>query len=325
MQKYLNKIFFIEDRDTFFVTWSLHNFCNFRCSYCPPNLNNGTTTPIDMDVLARFVDRIQEIAPGNKIIFAFSGGEPTLHPQFIEMIKYLNSRGCEITMTTNGSRGLDWWKEAEPYIDHLVISYHANWTKPEKLARNIDFLIDTCWVNLDLMMEPEHWDTILELGEQFKGRKNIQVTYLPIQKDFGVDANGLIDYTPDQLEFLRNPPNYLGEWAPAQSKIDKCNGLFGRGDNWMEIVEDGKARVVDVDYKYLIANDMNRFKGYKCNLGLEGVIIEINGDIYKGYCHVGGKVGNIYEGVLNLDGQPVICPKEYCSCAVDIEISKERL
>lgn len=325
MSKYLKKIFFEENRDTFSVTWSLHNFCNFRCSYCPPNLNNGSTTPVDMKILEQFVNLIEDVAPRKKIIFAFSGGEPTLHPQFIEMIEYLSNRGCEITMTTNGSRGLNWWKKAEPYIDHLVISYHANWTNSEKLARNIDFLINTCWVNLDLMMDPQHWNTILELGERFKGRKNISVTYLPIQKDFGVHANGLIDYTPEQLYFLRNPPNFLGDRAPAQSKIDKCRGQLGRGDNWMEIVEDGNSRVVDVDYKYLIANDMNRFKGYKCNLGQEGVIIEINGDIYKGYCHVGGKVGNIYEGTLELSKGAVICPKDYCSCSVDIEISKEKI
>ena len=307
--------------ETFFVTWSLHNFCNFRCEYCPPNLNNGTTKNISLEDVVKFYNALKEKVPNKKIVFAFSGGEPTLHPQFIDIVKFLSDNGCEISMTTNGSRGLDWWKKAEPYIDHMVISYHPGWTKPQKLKDNIDFLTQTSWINLDLMMNPKHWDEILQLGESFKDRPNIAVTYLPIQKDFGNGANGLIDYSEEQLEFLKNPPNYWGEFKPADHKLKKCLGLFGRGSKSME-TDQGISRL---DYKYLIANDLNRFKGYECNLGMEGLIIEINGDIYNAYCHVGGVVGNVYTGEYNLATKPIICPIDYCSCSVDIEISKKKL
>ena len=320
----LNKIWFKKDYETFFVTWSLHNLCNFRCSYCPPNLNNGTTKNISLLKIQQFFVKLKTRISDKKFIFAFSGGEPTLHPEFIDIIKFLSDNGCEICMTTNGSKGIEWWKKAEPYVDHLVISYHPGWTKKEKLKENIDFLSQTCWVNLDLMMTPTHWEEIISVGEMFKGYKNVAVTYLPIQQDFGVNSKGLIGYSKEQLEFLQSPPNYWGEFKPAKSKLEKTKHHFGRGYKYMSIQED-KEVVKKLDYKYLIANNLNRFNGYECDLGKEGLIIELNGDIYYAYCHVGGCIGNINDDSFNLSNTSVICNRDICSCSVDIEISKRRI
>lgn len=321
----LNKIYFKKDFQTFFVTWTLHNLCNFRCSYCPPNLNNGTTKNITLEKVKHFYSSLKNQVETKKFIFAFSGGEPTMHPEFIDIIKFLSSQGCEICLTTNASRGIEWWKKAEPYVDHLVISYHPNWTKYDKLKENIYFLTDTCWINLDLMMVPNSWDELLSVGEAFKNCKNIAVTYLPIQQNFGVDSLGLINYTNEQLSFLKNPPNYWGEFKPSKEKLKKCNGFFGRGFKLMSIQDNGVEIIKQLDYKYLIANNLNRFKGYECDLGQEGLIVELNGDIYYGYCHVGGLIGNINDDNIQIKHTPTICDREICSCSVDIDISKRKL
>ena len=308
-----------KDHETFFVTWSLHNLCNYRCVYCPPNLNNGTTDNVSLKDVQNFYYSLKPHVNNKKIIIAFSGGEPTMHPEFIKMIKFLSENGCEICMTSNGSRQLDWWLEAEPYIDHLVISYHPQWCKEGKLKQVIDFLYQTTWVNLDLMMIPEFWDKAINFGEYFKNKENIAVTYLPIQQDFGHGSKGLITYSNDQLEFLKNPPNYWGTFNPVEAKLSKCRGFFGKG---LRYVED-EAGIAPLDYKNIIANDLNRFYGYECYLGQESLIIEVNGDIYNAYCHTGGIVGNIKDQTLNLKPQITICKHEICACSVDIEISKK--
>ena len=86
----LKRIGFKKNSETFFITWSLHNLCNFRCEYCPPNLNNGTTKNISLENIEKFYNDLKRKIPNKKIIFAFSGGEPTLHPQFIDIIKLQN-------------------------------------------------------------------------------------------------------------------------------------------------------------------------------------------------------------------------------------------
>jgi hypothetical protein len=90
----------------------------------------------------------------------------------------------------------------------------------------------------------------------------------------------------------------------------------------MEIIDSGESIVKKLDYKYLIANNLNRFKDYQCDLGSEGLIIETNGDIYKAYCHVGGLIGNVTKDELEINLAPVVCDQEVCACSVDIEISK---
>lgn len=306
------------DNETFFVTWSLHNLCNYRCTYCPPNLNNGTTDNVSVRDVENFYNAISPHTGTKKIVIAFSGGEPTLHPEFIDMIKFLSNQGCEICMTSNGSKKLEWWIQAEPYIDHLVISYHPQWAKKERLKNVLEFLTLTTWVNLDLMMIPEYWDETVEFGEYFKNRDNIAVTYLPIQQDFGRESKGLINYTNSQLEFLKNPPTYWGKFNPSKSKLIKCRGYFGKGLKYIETDQGTRP----LDYKTVIANDANRFEGYECFLGQESLIIEVNGDIYNAYCHTGGIIGNIKSKFLNLKPQSVICEHKICSCSVDIEISK---
>ena len=314
----LKRIWFKKDYDTFFVTWSLHNLCNFRCEYCPPNLNNGTTENVSLEDVKNFFFSLKQHVPNKKIIFAFSGGEPTIHPEFINIVKFLTEQECEVSMTSNGSRPLKWWKEAEPYIDHLVISYHPSWTKQQKLYDVINFLTETTWINLDLMMHPLYWDETVKFGETLKGKNNLSIAYLPIQQDFGVASKGLISYTEDQLDFLQSPPTYWGPFLPSNLKLEKCRGQFGRGFKYME-TSNG---ISQLDYKYLIANELTNFKGYECDLGQEGLIIEINGDIYNAYCHTGGIIGNIRDKNLNLKPQSVICDKNICACSVDIEISK---
>lgn len=315
----IKKIWFKNKQETFFVTWSLHNYCNFRCTYCPDGLNLGSLQELPFENIIKFFNSLKMIAPNKKIIFAFSGGEPTYHPQFIEIIKFLSNNGCEITLTTNGSQTLKWWKEAEPYIDHLVISYHVGWTKKEKLSKVIEFLTKTTWVNLDFMMSTDNWDDTIEFSNSLKGKENLSISYIPIQQDFGQHSKGLINYTQEQLDFLQNNSTVFGKFSPSPRKIDKCKGFFGRGEKFMETDALGTSLL---DYKYLISNKLNYFKGYECDLGLEGLIIEVTGEIYKAYCHIGGIVGNINTGELNFVYKPVICTKDICPCSVDIEISK---
>ena len=48
--------------------------------------------------------RILDFLAGNKFLIAyFTGGEPTLHPNLVEMVEYADKVGLVSTMTTNGT------------------------------------------------------------------------------------------------------------------------------------------------------------------------------------------------------------------------------
>lgn len=75
--------------------------CQLDCDHC---LRDPALTPTDMDV--ELVRRLAREASGRFGIrqFSLTGGEPTLHPRFAEVIDILAAAGCEWDMVTNGHR-----------------------------------------------------------------------------------------------------------------------------------------------------------------------------------------------------------------------------
>ena len=81
------------------------------------------------------------------------------------------------------------------------------------------------------------------------------------------------------------------------------------------------------DSKIMHANDvikqhLNQFKGWSCNAGLESLMINWDGEVHRATCRVGGTLGNIYANSFVVPTSPVICDRNYCTCAADIPLTK---
>lgn len=82
----------------FFAYIELTDKCNFLCGHCYKNAKPQNTTYIKSSI---YFDIIDELRHKTKMI-GLSGGEPTLHPQINELIKYMN-HDFSINLYTNGS------------------------------------------------------------------------------------------------------------------------------------------------------------------------------------------------------------------------------
>jgi MoaA/NifB/PqqE/SkfB family radical SAM enzyme len=85
------------------VTIELANICNLHCNYCLRSeevLYNNHAKFFKIDLLQRVLDEAREIAGITRV--SFTGGEPTLHPQFSEVIKTVASAGLTSSFVTNG-------------------------------------------------------------------------------------------------------------------------------------------------------------------------------------------------------------------------------
>lgn len=76
------------------------NRCNLRCSYCP--VNRDLQRPKRDLPLAAFQDLLRR-APSVRTLLPFQWGEPLLHPQVFEMIRFASQRGIRTYLTTNGT------------------------------------------------------------------------------------------------------------------------------------------------------------------------------------------------------------------------------
>ena len=76
------------------------NHCNADCICCPTSRSSRKRGYMDFDLFRRIINEASEI--GVNAIFLFLHGEPMLHPQIVEMIRYIKSKRLAYHMATNG-------------------------------------------------------------------------------------------------------------------------------------------------------------------------------------------------------------------------------
>jgi methionyl aminopeptidase len=69
--------------DEFNITLTVTNSCNYRCKYCPPNLQNGSEEPILVETYIKFFTNLIEDNPQinnySERFISITGGEPSLY------------------------------------------------------------------------------------------------------------------------------------------------------------------------------------------------------------------------------------------------------
>jgi len=76
--------------------------CNFRCHYCynPEFINNPNGLPdIEDEVIFSYLEKKKKWIDGVVML----GGEPTIHPKFMDIVKKVKEMGLGIAVHTNGT------------------------------------------------------------------------------------------------------------------------------------------------------------------------------------------------------------------------------
>lgn len=83
--------------------------CNLACEFCPHSLENNEIHMMEMSTVDTIVEHLRKA--DRKIRLSLSGrGEPTLHPQFIEIVrKFASIPKVRVICITNGARLSQQW------------------------------------------------------------------------------------------------------------------------------------------------------------------------------------------------------------------------
>jgi radical S-adenosyl methionine domain-containing protein 2 len=110
--------FRIEKAEVKSVNWHITGRCNYHCKFCfSQQLDEEVTSLERADVILRHVRKMGM----EKINFV--GGEPTLHPLFIDYIKLAKGMGFVVSFVTNGSQlNEDTIKKLKPFVDWIGLS-----------------------------------------------------------------------------------------------------------------------------------------------------------------------------------------------------------
>ncbi|MBL0743343.1 radical SAM/SPASM domain-containing protein [Chryseolinea lacunae] len=97
--------------------------CNLRCPECPSGLRSFTR-PTGMLQEQLFRKVIDQVAPTLSYLTFYFQGEPFLHPQFLDMVKYASQKGIYTATSTNAHYLKDDVAKAtvQSSLDRLIIS-----------------------------------------------------------------------------------------------------------------------------------------------------------------------------------------------------------
>ena len=339
-------------RDLFTVSWLLGRFCNYRCSYCWPYARSDRKDHRPTQLAFHTIDEIKRQARDNgfnSFHFSLSGGEPTFHPGYLDILKYLaddvhNTNYTSIHMTSNCSRPIKWFRT---YVDYakpfhrasITASLHVEHVNTKDKMQDFADKLNLCQeydvqVTINQVMVPEHferdWENALFFHEQ-----GINVTLKP-QSD--PTASRVVDgYKDEDLKRLYNgmPQRAFTEtkriWNNRpRPQFQIPTGVEGKNDAsvpWHMQVElkdsKGKKWYMDQAERFNAFN-FNNFEGWRCNAGYSGIIIrEPDGSVKRSYsCH-DVPLGNIETG-FQLFKTPKKCITKSCVSSADSKIPKSK-
>jgi MoaA/NifB/PqqE/SkfB family radical SAM enzyme len=302
-----------ENNNWFVVNWCLGNTCNYACSYCPIGLHDGSKLWPELDTIKSFISKVKNHHQDKGIYFEFTGGEVTVYKHFIDVCKFCTELGIKVGLISNGSRTLRYWEKNKQYFDHVCLSFHPEFVDENHFIEVIKVLHNDTRVHVNIMMSPEKFDYCFEVANKIKDLGNISMALQPLIVDFG---DTLFDYTLEQKSVLDNQSKLIAD----KIKFDK-EFLYYRGSMRM-VFSDGTKKIQDS--QKLIADKTNNWLGWKCYAGVEQLIVDMDGLIYRGWCKVGKVIGHINDIDLKLPITPIICTKTMCHCNYDIMSTKEQ-
>jgi sulfatase maturation enzyme AslB (radical SAM superfamily) len=298
---------------TVVVNWCLGNTCNYSCSYCPEGLHDGSYPWTELSVIQTFCqnmishyrDRLK-----SQLFFEFTGGEVSLYRDFIPLIQFLREQNAMVAMISNGSRRIDWWQKARPFLNHICLSFHAESADPEHFKNVVRFLNETVTVHVNVMMHPQKFDVCTEMAKWVvNANENVTLAVQPLLVDL---ASELYPYTDEQRAFLSNPHLH----ARITRELTKYRGA-------MQAYFDDGSRTVTTPQQ-LIANNQNHWRGWNCWVGVKQLVIDFNGNVYRGWCREGGRLGHVQDGQrMKFPDGPIVCGKKLCHCVLDVMNRRE--
>ena len=303
----------IDRKEWFVVNWCLGNTCNFSCSYCPDNLHNGSVRWPDLNKVKNFISKVMaQIAP-RKVYFEFTGGEVTLYKDFTEVCKHATSLGARVGLISNASRTVRWWTEHKQYFDHVCVSFHPEFSDENHFIEVIKLLHNDVRTHVNIMMSPDKFDHCYAVANKIKNLENISMALQPLIHNFQEEV---FDYSVTQKHIFDKQHELLTKHIKYTRDFDIYRGAM------KTVQEDGTGSVSSAHR--FISTHTNDWSGWKCSAGVEQIIVDMEGFIYRGWCKVGNIIGNINEIDIQLPTEPVICNKTMCHCNFDIMSTKEK-
>jgi MoaA/NifB/PqqE/SkfB family radical SAM enzyme len=285
------------------VNWYIVKRCNYDCSYCSDELHDKVSERPSLEKMMTGANNIFAHIDPKDVYFDFSGGEPTIIPQFDEFIKWLkeDKKIGRVGFISNGTRKFHYYDRILQWADHITISYHFEYAKDDILLPKLVELHKKYGkkIRVQVMMNAHHYDRVVRVVEVLQENNMFySIRKIRTKRNTPGFDSLVCDYTPEMLQWLE-------EAEPKQAAKKLGEALTPEGTQ--EIISGN----------ILVHQDLNKFKGWHCWVGLDYFHVWFDGTFYRAGCTVGGPLGNIYDKI-EFPTEPVVCTRNACYCGPEI-------
>lgn len=136
----------------------MSNSCNLACRHCwiTPRFVNGKPDPGDVIDVEALRDAVQEAKPMGLNNAKLTGGEPLLHPRFVEIVDMLSEEGLGLNMETNGTlltAELARYLKKETELNFISISLDGVDAETHDAFRGVPGAFNAALQGLDFLVE----------------------------------------------------------------------------------------------------------------------------------------------------------------------------
>lgn len=323
-------------------SWFIGRRCNYDCSYCASYSHDNYSSHITKESAFDFIDQLDTYAHSQQKKFKINitGGEPFVHPDFLNILAHANQkqRLTQLTVITNGSIPLQVYLEATKYLTNLTVSLHLEQSQAvtERTLNTIIELnrVEGLFLNVNLMALPGRLEQIKTIAKQFKEhsvrfivrlieppwedkdnrvKKGDKQAIKKLEETFMSDkiqgkSNNQQNFQQRILEYYTEPElEYIGNHKVS----------------WQNIRLHTETDILELNTDELKANGLNTWHGWQCYIGIDSLYVQHTGEVYRGECVLGDKLGDI-GSEINWPTRPFVCTATLCNCGTDMMVRKTK-
>lgn len=298
-----------------FIEWKIHNVCNHNCSFCGNQHKDGSQRWLSLEKYKEYTDKLVESNNSRPFWIQITGGEPTLYPDLLELMRYMKSKGAMISLISNGSRTLRWWKELKEsnVLDNLFVTYHSEQTDNyHHIAEVINLFQDKPVEIICLMTHVlNSIDKVFEAYDYIIENTGALVTVKAMMLNDDIYSQ----YSTEQLAKLKK-----SNWVPGNKRSSKLLPPEQYKINHRLKITYSNDLTIKVDPQQLMKQQKNNFFGWDCNIGLDSMRIDYD-VIYRGVCEV-GETRSLNDPKLQFTDDFISCTRKDCFCGTDMIATK---
>lgn len=243
--------------------------CNLRCKTCLNSSGNPLKNELSFNEWKNTLDEIDKMGTFE---IRLTGGEPTVHPHFLEIVEHAKNLGLYISLATNGiyskdlrpkilSAGIDWFRVSldGPEEENDLIRGKGSFRQTIQTIKEISENTNAR-LTISIVLGRYNFTSLRPFVETLSPYRIESISTLPLRP------------TGRATHFLSGQMLTRNEWSNLAHEVSKLRSEYGISIKLDYDVITPERDITKVDR-------LVRTK-YSCAAGIEGACIAPNGDFY---------------------------------------------